>query len=159
MGLLSMQGETLSIAKGDLLTIGCAVAFAVHIVLLGHWAPIVGFESLSLLQIAAAAAVACIAVPLVETPAIHWSPMVWSAILVGGVFATALAFVLQSWAQQNTTPARAAVLFSMEPVFAWIVSWTFEGEALTARAATGALLILGGVLLVELKPAEADKHP
>lgn len=159
MGLLSMQGETLSIAKGDLLTIGCAAAFAVHIVLLGHWAPIVGFESLSLLQIAAAAAVACIAVPLVETPAIHCSPMVWSAILVGGVFATALAFVLQSWAQQNTTPARAAVLFSMEPVFAWIVSWTFEGEALTARAAAGALLILGGVLLVELKPAVGDAHP
>jgi drug/metabolite transporter (DMT)-like permease len=47
----------------------------------------------------------------------------------------------------------------MEPVFAWIVSWTFEGEALTARAATGALLILGGVLLVELKPAVGDAHP
>lgn len=159
MGLLSMQGETLTIAKGDLLTIGCALAFAVHIVLLSHWAPIVGFESLSLLQIVAAAGVACVAAPLVERPAIVWSPAVLAAIGVGAVLATALAFVLQTWAQQNTTPARAAVLFSLEPVFAWVMSWAFEGELLTARAAAGAALILGGVLLVELKPATSSAHP
>jgi drug/metabolite transporter (DMT)-like permease len=159
MALLSMQGETLSMGKGDLLTIGCAVAFAFHIVLLGHWAPIVGYESLSLLQIVSAAAVAVIATPLVESPNIHWSPMVWTAILVGGVFATAVAFVLQTWAQQNTTPARAAILFSLEPVFAWLSSWALEGELLTLRAACGALLILGGILVVELKPAQAPAHP
>jgi drug/metabolite transporter (DMT)-like permease len=158
MGLLSMQGETLSMGKGELLTIGCAVAFAFHIVLLGHWAPIVGFESLSLLQIVSAAAIAIIATPLVETPTIHWSPMVWTAIVVGGVFATALAFVLQTWAQQNTTPTRAAILFSLEPVFAWLSSWAIEGELLTLRAACGALLILGGILVVELKPAQAPAH-
>ncbi|MBL8241691.1 MAG: DMT family transporter [Bryobacterales bacterium] len=154
-----MQGENLSIAKGDLLTIGCAVAFAVHIVLLGHWAPIVGFESLSLLQIAAAAAVACFAAPLVEAPAIQWSPAVLAAIGIGGVLATALAFVLQTWAQQHTTPTRAALIFSLEPIFAWLVSWAFEGETLSLRAALGAALILGGILMVELKPAPAPAHP
>lgn len=159
MGLLSMQGETLTIGKGDLLTIGCAIAFAVHIVLLGHWAPIVGFESLSLLQIVAAAAVAIVAMPLVETPSIHWSASVWLAIGLGAVFATAVAFVLQTWAQQRTTPARAAVLFSLEPVFAWVIAWLFDGEVLTVRAAIGALLILSGVLLVELKPAPPHAHP
>ena len=159
MGLLSMQGETLSIAKGDLLTIGCAVAFAVHIVLLGHWAPIVGFESLSLLQIAGAAAVACLAAPLVELPSIHWSPTVLAAIGIGAVLATALAFVLQTWAQQHTTPTRAALIFSLEPVFAWLVSWFFDGEQFTTRAAIGAVLILGGILMVELKPAPAPAHP
>lgn len=158
MGLLSMQGETLSIAKGDLLTIGCAVAFAVHIVLLGHWAPIVGFESLSLLQIAGAAAVACLAAPLVEVPSIQWSPAVLAAIGIGGVLATALAFVLQTWAQQHTTPTRAALIFSLEPVFAWLVSWFYEGEQFTTRAAIGAVLILGGILMVELKPAPAPAH-
>ena len=75
-----------------------------------------------------------------------------------GIVATALAFVLQSWAQQNTTPARAAILFSLEPVFAWIASWILEGEMLTLRAALGALLILGGILVVELKPAQAPAH-
>jgi len=159
MGLLSMQGESLSIGKGDLLTVGCAVAFAVHIVLLGHWAPEVGYESLSVLQIAGAAAVAIVATPLVETPFARWSPAVAGAIVVGAVLATAVAFVLQTWAQQRTTPGRAAVIFSLEPVFAWLVSWAVEGELLTARAAAGAGLILGGILLVELKPAFASGHP
>ncbi|HEU0121001.1 MAG TPA: DMT family transporter [Bryobacteraceae bacterium] len=159
MGLLSMQGESLSIARGDLLTIGCAVAFAVHIVLLGHWAPRVGFASLSVLQIASAAVVAGLAAPVVETPAIRWSTAVLGAILIGGVFATALAFVLQTWAQQRMTATRAAVIFSLEPVFAWIFSWLWEGEILTARAAIGAALILAGILLVELKPAPAAAHP
>ena len=159
MGLLSMQGETLSIARGDLLTIGCAVAFAFHIVLLGHWAPIVGFESLSLLQIAGAAAVAVIATPLFEMPSIQWSPIVIAAIVVGGVFATALAFVMQTWAQQRMSAARAAIIFSLEPVFAWLASWFFEGELLSARAAMGAVLILAGILLVELKPVSTPAHP
>lgn len=159
MGLLSMRESTLSITTGDLLTIGCAVAFAVHIVLLGHWAPRLGFASLSLLQIAAAAAVACIALPLVEQPAIHWSPAVIAAIGIGGILATALAFVLQTWAQERTTPTRAALLFSLEPVFAWIVSWLVDKEQVTQRAALGSLFILAGVLLVELKRSPVTIHP
>jgi drug/metabolite transporter (DMT)-like permease len=159
MALLSISGESMSIATGDLLTLGCAAAFAVHIVLLGRWAPRFGFESLSLLQIVAAAAVAIVATPLIEEPFIRWTPAVTGAILIGGLLATALAFVLQTWAQQRTTPTRAAVIFSLEPVFAWLVSWTVEGEVLTLRAAAGAVCILGGILLVELKPAPLPEHP
>lgn len=159
MGLLSMHGETWSIARGDLLTILCAVAFAVQVVLLSHWAPIAGYESISLLQVAAAALVAVVATPLLETPSIQWSPAVLWAIILGGVLATAVAFVLQSWAQQRTSAARAAVIFSLEPVFAWALSWLVEGEPFTLRSATGAALILGGILLVELKPARPPEHP
>ena len=158
MGLLSMQGESLSIARGDMLTIASAVAFAVHIVLLGHWAPIVGFESLSFLQIAGAAAIAVIATPLVEIPSIHWSPIVITAVIGGGLLATAVAFVLLTWAQQHTSVTRAAIILTLEPVFAWIVSWIFEGEVLSTRAAIGAGLILAGILLVELKPPRAPAH-
>ncbi|MBM3753557.1 MAG: DMT family transporter [Acidobacteria bacterium] len=159
MGLLSMQGERLTIERGDLLTIGCAVAFALHIVLLGHWAPLVGYESLGVMQIAGAALVAVAALPFVELPAVKWSMPVIGAILIGGLLATALAFMLQTWAQQNTTPTRAAILFSLEPVFAWIVSFLVEGETLTGRAALGAALILAGILAVELKPASDSGHP
>ncbi|MBM3767525.1 MAG: DMT family transporter [Acidobacteria bacterium] len=159
MGLLSMQGEMLTIERGDLLTIGCAVAFALHIVLLGHWAPLVGYESLGVMQIAGAALVAVAALPFVELPAVKWSTPVIGAILIGGLLATALAFMLQTWAQQNTTPTRAAILFSLEPVFAWIVSFLVEGEILTGRAALGAALILAGILTVELKPASDSGHP
>ncbi|SRR5260221_9584115 len=159
MALLSMQGESLTMTPGDLLTVGCAVAFALHIVMLSHFAPILGFESLSVLQIGGAALVALVSMPLVEQPVLRWSPSVIAAILVGGLLATALAFVLMTWAQQRTTPTRAAVIYSLEPVFAWIVSWLWEGEILGQRAAFGAILILAGILVVELKPAGSGKHP
>lgn len=159
MGLLSIHGESFSMSRGDLLTVACAVAFAVHIVLLGVWAPRTGYESLALLQIAGSAVVAAISIPLFETPAVNWSPAVIGAILVGGVLATALAFVLQTWAQERTTAVRAAIIFSLEPVFAWLCSWLVEGERLGLRAAMGAVLILAGILLVELKPLRNSGHP
>ena len=151
MGLLSMQGESLRIERGDALTLGCAAVYAVHIVMLGHFSPRIPYETLSFLQVAAAAAFAWVALPFLETPAIRWRPAVILAIVAGGLFATALAFVVQTWAQQYTTPTRAALIFALEPVFAWLVAWWWNGEILTGRAATGAALILAGVLLVELK--------
>ena len=159
MGLLSMQGEKLTIETGDALTLGCAAVYAVHIVLLGHFAPRIPYESLSFLQVAAAAAFAWVALPFVETPAIRWRPAVILAIVAGGLLATALAFVVQTWAQQFTTPTRAALIFALEPVFAWFVAWWWNGEILTGRAAAGAALILAGVLLVELKPNRKTAHP
>ena len=159
MGLLSMQGESLTIERGDALTLGCAAVYAVHIVMLGHFAPRIPYETLSFLQVAAAAAFAWVALPFLETPAIRWRPAVILAIVAGGLLATALAFVVQTWAQQYTTPTRAALIFALEPVFAWLVAWWWNGEMLTGRAATGAALILAGVLLVELKPNRKTAHP
>jgi len=159
MGLLSMQGEKLTIERGDALTLGCAAVYAVHIVLLGHFAPRIPYETLSFLQVAAAAAFAWVALPFVETPAIRWRPAVILAIVAGGLLATALAFVVQTWAQQYTSPTRAALIFALEPVFAWLVAWWWNGEILTGRAAAGAVLILAGVVLVELKPNRKTAHP
>ncbi len=158
MGLLSTQGELLSIERGDALTLGCAAVYAVHIVMLGHFAPRIPYETLSFLQVAAAAAFAWVALPFIETPAIRWRPAVILAIVAGGLLATALAFVVQTWAQQYTTPTRAALIFALEPVFAWLVAWWWNGEILTGRAAIGAALILAGVLLFELKPNPKTAH-
>jgi len=82
-----------------------------------------------------------------------------TALAVTSLLATALSFSIQSWAQQFTTPTRTALIFSLEPVFAWITSFLFEGERLSARAATGAVLILVGILTVELKPIRFGHHP
>jgi drug/metabolite transporter (DMT)-like permease len=87
-----------------------------------------------------------------EAPHIRWTPGVWAAILITGVFATALAFTFQAWAQRYTTSTRTALIFMLEPVFAWITSYVLTGETLSGRAAAGAGLILAGILAVELKP-------
>ena len=81
------------------------------------------------------------------------------ALFISAVFATALAFGLQSWAQQHTTPTRTALIFALEPLFAWLTAWLAEGEKLTAKATFGGLAILAGILLVELKPSVSTGHP
>jgi drug/metabolite transporter (DMT)-like permease len=91
----------------------------------------------------------------VETPLIRWRPGVVIALLVTGLLATALAFGVQAWAQQYTTPTRTALIFALEPVFAWITSYLLTGELLSRHGTVGAALILAGILLVELKPAAA----
>jgi drug/metabolite transporter (DMT)-like permease len=158
MGLMTLQGETLRIGRGDLLTFFCAVAFAAHIIALGHYSGRVSFESLSFMQVAAAGALALSTFWWVETPAIKLSPVVLFALGVTGLLATALAFTVQAWAQQHTTPTRTALIYSLEPVVAWFTSFWMTGETLSRRAAAGAVLILAGILLVELKRVHSTVH-
>jgi drug/metabolite transporter (DMT)-like permease len=70
---------------------------------------------------------------------------------------------LYTWAQQHTTATRAALLFSLEPVFAGLTAWAIAGESWTARSLGGAALILAGILVVEwkpvVKPAAIPGHP
>jgi len=159
MGLMSLQGDIGSIGKGDLLTFFCAIGFAAHIVTLGHFSEHVRFELLSIGQVGAAALWALALFGWVEQPRLEWRPVVVYAILVTGLLATALAFTLQAWAQQYTTSTRTALIYMLEPVFAWMTSYFLAGQGLSGRAAAGAVLILGGVLLVELKPLNVSLHP
>ena len=90
---------------------------------------------------------------------LEWRPAVVWAILVTGLLATALAFTIQAWAQQYTTSTRTALIYMLEPVFAWMTSYCIGGRGPSGRAAAGAALILGGVVLVELKPLNPRLHP
>ncbi len=92
-----------------------------------------------------------------ETPYVRWHAILFYGILITGALATALAFTIQAWAQQYTTPTRTALIYMLEPVVAWITSFILAGEGLSARASWGAGLILGGILLVELKPLNSKK--
>jgi drug/metabolite transporter (DMT)-like permease len=161
LALMTLQGGTGSgfMNRGDLLTVVCALAFAAHIVTLGHFSEQVSFELLSVMQVGVAALWSLVLFGWVEPPRWHWRPSVVYAILITGILATAMAFTIQAWAQQYTTSTRTALIYMLEPVFAVITSYLVAGEGLSARAAAGAGLILGGVLLVELKPLNPRPHP
>lgn len=159
MGLLTLDGPFGSISRGDLLTLLGAAAFAAHIVTLGHFSESMEFELLSVAQVGAAAVSALALFWWVEPLRIHWQPVVFWAILITGLVCTAMAFTIQAWAQRYTTSTRTALIYALEPVFAGITSWLVLGEVLSGRAATGAVLILAGVLLVEMKPFQARLHP
>ena len=159
MALMTLGGPIGAVGKGDLLTLLCAGAFAGHIVILGHYSAKVSFETLSIAQVATSAVLALGLFWWAEPPHIVWRPGVIYAILVTGLLATALAFTIQAWAQKFTSSTRTALIYTLEPVFAWLISFWALGEGLAGRAAAGAALILGGVVLVELKPVAARLHP
>lgn len=159
MALMTVGASVFDIGRGDLLVLGCAFAYAFHILALGHFSKRLSYESLSLNQVATCAMLSLASFWWIETPRLVWSWPVITALAVTSLLATALSFSIQSWAQQFTTPTRTALIFSLEPVFAWITSFLLEGERLSARAAAGAVLILVGILTVELKPIRFGHHP
>jgi len=149
--------------RGDVLTFVAAASYAVHIILVSEYTKQHSASALSALQVIACAGMAWIMTGVAA--AIRWQPIRFepsSALLVGiavcAVFATAVAFSIQLWAQQYTTPGHAAILFTLEPVFAVLTSYVFLGERLAARAIFGAAFVLAGILIAELLgPAAAPE--
>lgn len=147
--------EWQSVNAGDLLTLGCAVAFAFHIIYIGRATQEHPFAAIAFLQTAIAAVLMFATVPLLESATARWTPAVLWAIGITGVLGTAVAFSIQAWAQQFTPATHTALIFTLEPVFAWLTSYVVLHERLGGRAAAGAGLILAGVLVSELKSAVA----
>jgi len=149
LALLSLHG--LSVGYGELLTLGCAAAFALHIVGLGQWAGSYDAFGLAVVQLATTAVLcAVVAVPggIVVPP----TASVWGALAVTALGATALAFVVQTWAQSVLAPTRAAVIMTMEPVFSGFFAVALAGEELGLRTLLGAALVLVAMLLTEVGP-------
>jgi len=151
--------------RGDVLTFFAALSYAVHIILVGDYAREHSAAALSVLQVLACAAMAWLTA--FAANAIRWQPMrfhstsqLWIGIAVCALFATAVAFSLQLWAQQFTTPSHAAIIFTLEPVFAVITSYLVLGERLGLRSIAGAGLVLAGILAAELLgPPAAPESP
>src|ERR1700693_77322 len=118
IGLAMLSGIDAGSPLGDLLVLGCAAAFGFQIPLTGRFAPQYDPLALTLVQmLTALVGFAGIAASLGEVKVPHgWT--VWAALLVTGVFASALAYLIQTWAQRRMSAARVAIVYAMEPVFA-----------------------------------------
>ena len=135
---------------GDVLTVGCAFGFAFQIVFLGRASQRFPYEQIAVLQVGTAAVLMALTAPFLEQPHFRPSGTVMAAVLITGILGTAVAFTVQAWAQQFTPATHTALIFTLEPVFAWLTSFIYLKERLGVRAGAGALLILGGVLVSEL---------
>ncbi|HMD48401.1 MAG TPA: DMT family transporter [Bryobacteraceae bacterium] len=152
MILLTVQKDIFNISRGDLLVLGCAAAYSCHILILGRFAPQSNVGVLTVAQIATGALIGAATFWWIEPVRLAWSGNVWLALGVTSLLATALAFFVQTWAQRFSSPTRTVLIFSLEPVFAWLTSYLITGEVLSGRGVAGAVLILAGILVVELKP-------
>lgn len=135
---------------GDALTLGCAAAFALHIAGAERIAPHHDPVRLAFWQILFTAMICALLMVATETPRLAITPWTAAALLVTGVFATAVAFVVQMWAQRKTSATHVAVIFTGEPVFAAIFARLIQHEVLGATGLAGAALILGGMLVSQL---------
>ena len=138
-----------AVNRGDLLTLLGAVSFAIHIVLLGTWSRRISFRQFAPGQIMVVGMIALLATPFAPATHLHWTAGLVFAVAVTAVFATAFAFTAQVWAQQYTPPAHAALIFTLEPVFALLTSIIVTGEHLGGKEILGFTLILTGMIVSE----------
>jgi drug/metabolite transporter (DMT)-like permease len=148
-GLALLAGVHAASPVGDLLVLAGAAVYALQIVLLERYAPRYDAIAFTLVEMATAfAGLLVVALALGELRLPHgWT--VWGALLVTGVFASALAFLAQTWAQRRTSATRTALAFSLEPVWAAVFGVTLAGDRLGAAGWAGCAAILAGIVLAE----------
>ena len=149
LALLSLTAD-LTVQAGDLLVLGCALSFAAHILLLGHFAPRHNPILLTLGQVVAVAFFSVIAA-LIFDDRVPLTGQVLFAAAFTGILATAVAFGIQTVAQRFTTSTHTALIFAAEPVFAGLFSFLLIGEMLGPRQLMGCGLILAGMVVAEMR--------
>ena len=149
IGIGMVTGGPSGFGPGDLLVVACAVLFALHIVLLGRWSPGLASAPLAMVQMGACA--------LIFSAGGTWSlsmpsTSVWIAIVITGVFASALAFYIQTWAQKHIDASRTALIIAMEPAWAVAAAVVLAGQRFGLLQAAGAALVLAAIVGHELAP-------
>jgi len=152
--LLSVN-ENFSIAFGDLLELIGAVFWAGHVLVIGRLSP--GMDATDAVKLAAAQFTVCAGLSMgagVLFESITWAGVSAAAvpILYGGLMSVGVAYTLQVVAQRDADPAHAAIILSLEAVFAAVTGYFVLGEVLALRALIGCGLMLGGMLLSQLRP-------
>jgi drug/metabolite transporter (DMT)-like permease len=147
LGILSLNG--LHIGMGELLVVGSALFFAFHIVALSHWSPGRDAYALTMIQMATCGVLSLIfsAKNGIELPPDHG---VWIAILYSAIFASAIAFMVQTWTQSFMSATTVGVVLTLEYIFAAIFGVAFSHERLTWRTLIGGTFVMGGLYLIVL---------
>lgn len=135
-----------SVAPGDVLNIGAAVAFALHVALTGRYAPRLDYRRLCLVEASVKAAVFSFALARID-PEVIFVRQVAVAVVVTGLGATALGLAVQTWAQTRISASSTAVILASEPAFAGLFGFVILEEALSPRAMVGAAIMLGAIVM------------
>ncbi len=147
--LLSVTGS-FTIQIGDLLELLGAFFWAGHVLIIGHYSPRIDAVRLAFVQYAACSLLSLLTAAAVETITMEGLIGAAAPIFYGGVLSVGVAYTLQVVAQKHAHPAHAAILLSMEAVFAALGGWLLLEETLSLRGTVGCGLMLAGMLLSQL---------
>jgi hypothetical protein len=144
------KGVGLTIEKGDLFVLLCAVLFSCHILAIDHFSPKCDGVKLSCLQFFVAGGLSFIMMLIFESPDINQILDCWFPIIYAGVFSCGIAYTLQVVAQKNAEPTAASLILSLESVFAVISGAILLGERMTGYEILGCIVIFIAVILAQL---------
>ena len=150
--LLSGVGGSDSRLLGDGLVFLCACAFSFHILATDRFIERHHYGALLAVQLAVTGVVSLVLATAQGDLVMPRSGTVWSALVVTSLFASALAFFVQTYAQKHASPARIALILTSEPVFAGLFAFLLQGETLRPAAWVGAGLIMFAIITVEMVP-------
>lgn len=152
LALLSLHGW--SVGSGEALVLVSAVAFGAHIVALGKWSNGLDSYAMTVIQLTSCALLTGVLafVEGYEAPAGNSG---WPVVIFTAVFATAIAFMVQTWSQAHISSTKVAVILTMEVVFAALFAVLFGGETIRAQALLGGLLVLAAMFAI-VKPREVS---
>lgn len=150
LALLSLKGW--SIGFGELMVFFSAIAFAAHITALSKWSAGRDVYAMTITQLTMCAAMTGVASAF-EGYSAPPDSGVWAVVIFTAVFATAIAFIVQTWSQAHMSATKVAVILTMEVVFAAFFAILFAGERLTLQAALGGILVVTAMYLIVLKEA------
>ena len=135
------------ITLGDIFTFGCAICFAIHIILQDYYAKKgIHVTRFFLIQVTSVTTLSFICSFLFDNQSPSWSPELINALLMTGIIATTIAILIMVWAQQILSPSQTALIFSLEPVFAAVFSWILIGELLGFWGWVGGFLVVSAVV-------------
>ncbi|MEW6553409.1 MAG: DMT family transporter [Actinomycetota bacterium] len=154
LGLLSLQ-PGLKVNTGDILVLACAFTYSLHIIYMDRFVRRHDLLLLTLVQMGVVAVLQTASALAFEEYVLPGGAYAWITIIVCGVFASALAFFVQAWAQREISPVRTSVVLIMEPVFSVFFGIILLGETLTWRGWLGCALMLAGMLISEIAPEKA----
>ncbi len=148
LALLSLNGWSLGF--GEFLVFLCAIAFAAHIVTLGQWSNGLDVYAMTIVQLATCTLMTG-SLSFTQGYDLPINLSGWLVVFYTAIFATALAFVVQTWSQAHMSATKVAVILTMEVVFAAIFALAFGGESLTVKALFGGLMVLTAMFMIVLK--------
>jgi drug/metabolite transporter (DMT)-like permease len=151
---LLSTGGSFKVQKGDTLELVGALFWSLHVVILGKFATRFAPVLFAVGQFLVAGLLNLFAGVFLERPL--FTSALFEAVIYTAVFSVGIGYTLQVWAQRYTPPADAALILSLEAVFAVLTGWLFLSETLTLIQIFGCVLILGGVLLTQLRGGNSE---
>lgn len=147
---LCFTDKTFSLAMGDAAMLGGAVMFALHIMVVDHFSPLVDGVCLSFVQFLTAGSLGMVVAFITEQPSFAALSAAAVPILYTGVFTMGVAYTLQIVAQKDTDPTVASLILCMESVFAVVFGWLILHETLSLREGVGSVFMFVAILLAQL---------